>query len=81
MSKHKRSLPTLVKPADYGIEPEDSPYAQALAELVAMGLIEAKGVKFEGGKWRTLWGVTEFGLKHGQTCIDEFIANEKRPKQ
>jgi hypothetical protein len=81
MNKNKRSLSAFARPADYGIEPEDNPYAQALAELVAMGVIEAKGVKFEGGKWQTLWGLTDFGIKHGQSCIDEFIAKEKRPKQ
>jgi hypothetical protein len=37
---------------------------QALAELIAEGVVEAKGVKFQKGKWRTIWCI-----KHGPRAI------------
>ena len=44
------------KPSDYGIEGGDPEIAQALAELVAMGLVVDSGRRrFEKGKWRIVW--------------------------
>jgi len=47
------------KPSDYGIDIPDEEIALAMAELIAAGLLVPAGIKFVGGKWRTLWALAE----------------------
>jgi len=44
------------KPSDYDIEISDPEIAQALADLVEMGLVVDSGQRrFQNGKWRVVW--------------------------
>jgi hypothetical protein len=56
------------KPSDYGIEMSDPEIAQALADLVEMGLVVDSGRRrFQNGKWRIVWVAVpreERGKKH-----------------
>lgn len=47
---------TRPKPSDYGIDVPNSEIAQALADLIEMGLVVDSGERrFQNGKWRIMW--------------------------
>ena len=57
------------KPSDYGIEISDPEIAQALADLVEMGLVVDSGQRrFQNGKWRIVW-VAVPPEERGKQCI------------
>jgi hypothetical protein len=54
MSTKQETIPP--KPSDYGIEMSDPEIAQALADLVDMGLVVDSGQrKFQNGRWQIVW--------------------------
>ena len=54
MSNNKETIRP--KPSDYDIEISDPEIAQALADLVEMGLVVDSGQRrFQNGKWRVVW--------------------------
>lgn len=56
------------KPSDYGIDGGDPEIAQALADLVQMGMVIDSGQRrFQNGKWRIVWAAVppeEIGKQH-----------------
>jgi hypothetical protein len=56
------------KPSDYGIDIPDAELAQALADLIVMGLVVDSGRRtFAKGKWRIVWVAVppeEMGKQH-----------------
>ena len=52
----KKQETTQPKPSDYAIDIPNSEIAQALADLIEMGLVVDSGQRrFQNGKWRIVW--------------------------
>ncbi|MGC2462455.1 MAG: hypothetical protein WA446_16010 [Steroidobacteraceae bacterium] len=52
----KKQETTRPKPSGYGIDIPNSEIAQALADLIEMGLVVDSGQRrFQNGKWRIVW--------------------------
>ena len=58
------------KPSDYDIEISDREIAQALADLVEMGLVVDSGQRrFQNGKWRVVWVAVPPGGRGKQRIV------------